>query len=544
MTDRLWWQKGIIYQIYPRSYQDSNGDGIGDLPGIIGRLDYLASLNVDALWLSPVFPSPMHDFGYDVANYTDIHPMFGSLADFDRLLDAAHSRGLKIILDLVPNHTSDEHAWFVESRSSRDNPKRDWYIWRDPAPGSTPDNPLPPNNWLSFFGGPAWTFDKASGQFYLHQFVTQQPELNYRNPAVMQAMLDAMRFWLDRGVDGFRVDVIWLMIKDELLRDEPPNPDWDGVEPFNSIRHIYTGNLPEVHGLIRQMRALLDEYDERMMVGEIYLPNADLVTYYGQNQDECHLPFNFQLIQTPWTASAVGKAVDDYEAAIAGHGWPNWVLGNHDQHRLASRVGRQQARVANMLLLTLRGTPTCYYGDEIGMANVPIPAEFVQDPPAVNQPEIAHIVGRDPQRTPMQWDASPNAGFAPAGAQTWLPVGDDFQIRNVAAQSEDPRSFLSMFRALTHLRRAEPALNVGDYASVKTDHPELFVYRRSAPVGEKTDNFLVVLNLGQERHTLDLSQVASTATIALQTHMVRQGPVDLTTLTVNPNEGLLLRLEN
>ena len=544
MNDRLWWEKGIIYQIYPRSYQDSNGDGIGDLPGIMRRLDYVASLNVEAVWLSPIFPSPMHDFGYDVANYTDIHPMFGSLADFDQLLDAAHSRGLKLILDLVPNHTSDEHAWFVESRSSRDNPKRDWYIWQDPAPGSAPDRPLPPNNWLSFFGGPAWTFDAASGQFYLHQFVTQQPELNYRNPAVMQAMLDAMRFWLDRGVDGFRVDVIWLMMKDELLRDEPPNPNWDGVEPLNSIQHTRTGNLPEVHGLIRQMRALLDQYDQRMMVGEIYLPNADLVKYYGHNQDECHLPFNFQLIQTPWTASAVRKAVDDYEAAIRGHGWANWVLGNHDQHRLATRVGRKQARVANMLLLTLRGTPTCYYGDEIGMADVSIPAAFIQDPAAVNQPEIAHIVGRDPERTPMQWDDSPNAGFTPAGVQSWLPVGDDFETRNVAAQSLDPRSFLSMFQALTSLRRAEPALSIGDYASIESGHPDLFVYRRLAPAGEKTDGFLVVLNLGQDAHTVDLSQVAPTAVIAVQTLMARQGPVDLAALAVNPNEGLLLRLEN
>lgn len=543
MNNRLWWEKGIIYQIYPRSFQDSNGDGIGDLPGILRRLDYLVDLNVDALWLSPIFPSPMHDFGYDVADYTDIHPMFGSMADFDFLLAESHRRGLKLILDLVPNHTSDEHAWFVESRSSRDNPKRNWYIWRDPAPGSTPDNPLPPNNWLSFFGGPAWTFDKASGQFYLHQFVTQQPELNYRNPAVMEAMLDAMRFWLDRGVDGFRVDVIWLMMKDELLRDEPPNPDWDGVAPFNSIQHIRTGNLPEVHGLIRQMRALLDKYDERMMVGEIYLPNADLVNYYGQNQDECHLPFNFQLIQTPWTASAVRKAVDDYETAIQGHGWPNWVLGNHDQRRLASRVGRQQARLANMLLLTLRGTPTCYYGDEIGMANVPIPAEFLQDPQGVNQPEIAHIVGRDPQRTPMQWDASANAGFTSAGVQTWLPVGDDFEHRNVAAQSDDPRSFLSMFQALTRLRRTEPALSVGDYASIETGHADLFVYRRSTPAGEKGTGFLVVLNLGQDSHTIDLSQVATTAVIAVQTLMARSGPVDLTALTVNPNEGLLLQLE-
>jgi len=277
-TKYLWWQKGIIYQIYPRSYQDSNGDGIGDLQGIIQRLDYIKSLNIDAVWLSPIYPSPMHDFGYDVADYTGIHPMFGTMADFDQLLAETHRRGMRLLLDLVPNHTSDEHAWFLESRSSRDNPKRDWYIWRDPAPDGGP-----PNNWLSFFGGPAWTFDEKTGQYYLHQFVKQQPELNYRNLQVLQAMLDVMRFWLDKGVDGFRVDVIWLMLKDDQFRDEPLDPNWDGVRPFGRLQHIYTANLPGVHDIIRQMRAVLDEYTERMMVGEIYLPNKELVKYYGPN---------------------------------------------------------------------------------------------------------------------------------------------------------------------------------------------------------------------------------------------------------------------
>ncbi|MGZ9165881.1 MAG: alpha-amylase family glycosyl hydrolase, partial [Anaerolineales bacterium] len=410
-TDRnyLWWQKGVIYQIYPRSYQDSNGDGIGDLAGIVQRLDYLSNtLGVDAVWLSPIYPSPMHDFGYDVADYCDIHPLFGSLQDFDHLLAEVHQRGMKLILDLVPNHTSDEHPWFIESRSSRDDPKRDWYIWRDPTPDGGP-----PNNWLSHFGGPAWTFDERTGQYYLHQFVKQQPDLNYRNPDVAKAMLDIMRFWLDRGVDGFRVDVIGLIMKDPLFRDEPPNPAWNGVNPFASLQHIYTANLPEVHDLIRQMRAVLDSYDDRMMVGETYLPNEDLVIYYGgPDALECHLPFNFQLITAPWDAAGVRRMVDAYEAVLPPDAWPNWVLGNHDQHRLATRVGPGQAGVANMLLLTLRGTPTCYYGDELGMENVPIPLEKVQDPPAVNQPEIAHIVGRDPERTPMQWDTSPNAGFS------------------------------------------------------------------------------------------------------------------------------------
>jgi alpha-glucosidase len=460
--------------------------------------------------------------------------MFGSMDDFDQLLTEVHRRDLKLILDLVPNHTSDEHPWFLESRSSRDNPKRDWYIWRDPAPGGGP-----PNNWLSFFGGPAWTFDEKTGQYYLRQFVSQQPELNYRNPQVLSAMLDVMRFWLDRGVDGFRVDVIWLLDKDDQFRDEPPNPDWDGIYPFASLQHIHTANRPGVHAIIRQMRAVLDEYDERVMIGEIYLPNEELVKYYGRDRDECHLPANFQLILLDWNAQTVRQAADAYEAALPTDCWPNWVMGNHDQHRVATRIGTAQARVANMLLLTLRGTPTTYYGEEIGMQNVPIPPEFLQDPPAVNQPEIAHIVGRDPERTPMQWDSSPNAGFAAPGITPWLPVADDYAKRNVAQQDQDPTSMLSLYRALTELRRTEPALNVGDYTSIDTDPEEIFAYVRSASGSHR---FLIVLNFGNQPQTLDLSAVATQAEIIIATDMIRQGSVELALLSIAPNEGLVLRV--
>ncbi len=541
MTRYHWWQKGIIYQIYPRSFQDSNGDGVGDLPGIIRRLDYLKSLNIAAIWISPIYPSPMHDFGYDVADYTGIHALFGTMADFDRLLAELHRRDMKLILDLVPNHTSDEHAWFVESRSSRANPKRDWYIWRDPAPGGGP-----PNNWLSVFGGPAWTFDQRTGQYYLHQFVRQQPELNYRHPEVLAAILGVMRYWLDKGVDGFRVDVIHYMMKDAGLRDEPPNPDWDGVTPYAGLRHIYTQNLPEVHHIIKQMRAVLDEYDERLMVGEIYLPLPELVKYYGQNLDECHLPFNFQLIAqgdffqpTPWQAQTVRRVVEEYEAALPPGAWPNWVLGNHDVPRVTTRFGPAQARTAAMLLLTLRGTPTVYYGEEIGLENVPIPPELVQDPPAVNQPEIAHLVGRDPNRTPMQWDGSPNAGFAAPGVAPWLPLAADYAERNVAKQDQEPTSMLNLYRALTALRRAEPALNIGDYASVETGVDDVFAYLRTAPAA---DRFLVVLNFESNEQTLNLSRVASQAEIAVSTTMTRRGEVDLARLALGAYEGVVLRL--
>ncbi len=534
-----WWQTGVIYQIYPRSYQDSNGDGVGDLAGIIQRLDYLSdTLGTDAIWLSPIYPSPMHDFGYDVANYIDIHPLFGRLEDFDRLLNETHRRGMKLILDLVPNHTSDEHPWFVESRSSRVNPKRDWYLWRDPAPDGGP-----PNNWLSHFGGPAWTFDEKTGQYYLHQFVKQQPDLNYRNPDVVTAILDVMRFWLDRGVDGFRVDVIGLMMKDPEFRDEPLNPAWNGVKPFDSLLHIYTANLPEVHDLIRQMRAVLDSYDERMMVGETYLPNDKLMVYYGSaDMLECHLPFNFQLITAPWDAAGVRKMVDDYEAVLPPDAWPNWVLGNHDQHRLATRVGPRQARVANMLLLTLRGTPTCYYGDELGMENVPIPPEKIQDPPAVNQPEIAHLVGRDPERTPMQWDDSPNAGFAVPDVQDlWLPLAPNYTEVNVARQLDEPRSFLNYFRKLLAYRKSTPALLWGGYRSLNPESAEVqkncFVFERN--VGGK--RVVVALNFSSNEQNLKLPELGR-GKIVISTNLDRDDEVNLAEFNLRANEGCIIEL--
>jgi alpha-glucosidase len=544
MTDNadkkyLWWQTGVIYQIYPRSFQDSNGDGIGDLPGITQRLDYLSdTLGIDAVWISPIYPSPMHDFGYDVADYIGIHPLFGTMADFDHLLAETHRRGLKLILDLVPNHTSDEHPWFVESRSRRDNPKRDWYIWRDPAPDGGP-----PNNWLSHFGGPAWTLDERTGQYYLHQFVRQQPELNYRNPEVADAMLDVMRFWLDRGVDGFRVDVIGLMMKDPEFRDEPLDPAWDGVVPYTQFQHIYTSNLDEVHELIRDMRKVLDSYDDRMMVGETYVPNDILMKYYGTpDLLECHLPFNFQLIRARWEATLVRKMVDDYESVLPADAWPNWVLGNHDQHRLASRVGVDQARVANMLLLTLRGTPTCYYGDELGMQDVVIPPEKVQDPPAVNQPEIAHIVGRDPERTPMQWDASPNAGFsAPEVEDLWLPLASNYEEVNVATELSDPASMLNFYRKLVATRKGSAALTLGSYRSIDAGSPgaqaNCFVYERQSG-GQR---LVVALNFSGQEQALTLEGFG-VGTIVLSTEMDREGELNLKSFTLRPNEGCIVAL--
>ena len=505
--DLKWWQSGIIYQIYPRSYQDTNGDGIGDLKGITQRLPYIASLGVQAVWLSPIFKSPMHDFGYDVADYCDIDPLFGTLADFDVLVQEAHRLGLKIMLDYVPNHSSSEHAWFQEALKGKDSPKRDWYVWRDPTPSAEGKGGGLPNNWRSFFGGPAWTLDEKSGQYYLHQFLSTQPDLNWRNPEVRQAMFDVLRFWMKRGVDGFRVDVIWLLAEDERYLDEPLNPNAErdtvgGHLEHGTLLHIYTQDQPETHGYIREMRQAIDEFDDRMMVGEIYLPLDKLLPYSGTPEAPMvHLPFNFHLILLDWKAAQVRQFADEYDAASNQAGaWPNWVLGNHDQHRFKTRVGAGQYRVAQTLLLTLRGTPTVYYGDEIGMQNVHIPLERMVDPAGLQQPD-SPTAGRDPERTPMQWNATPNAGFTGENTETWLPIADDYRAVNVEAQQDDPHSDLNYFRALTKLRQTHPALIGGAYESLDAGDEDVFLFRRT--LGQET--LLVALNFGAKTRAVPLS---------------------------------------
>src|ERR1700675_4282048 len=339
--DKNWWRYGIFYQVYPRSFQDSNADGVGDIAGLIERLPYLLELGIDAVWLSPIFPSPMADFGYDISDYTGVDPLFGTMADFDALISAAHANGLKLILDLVPNHTSDRHPWFIASRSSRDDAKRDWYIWREPAADGGP-----PNNWMSEFGGSAWAYDAATRQYYYHAFLAQHPALNWRNPEVRQAIHDVMRFWLRKGVDGFRVDVIWHLIKDAEFRDNPPNPGFrEGRPPHERILPLHSTDQPEVHDVIAEMRAVIDESDGRVLIGEIYLPLERLVTYYGRDRAEAHLPFNFALLSAPWNARAIERIIHDYEALLPAGAWPNWVLGNHDRPAVASRVGHDQGHV-------------------------------------------------------------------------------------------------------------------------------------------------------------------------------------------------------
>jgi alpha-glucosidase len=525
----LWWQEGIIYQIYPRSFQDSDGDGIGDLQGIIKRLDYLKWLDINALWISPIFPSPMADFGYDISDYRDIHPLFGTMDDFDAMLKEVHDRDMKLILDLVPNHTSDEHPWFQESKSSRNNPKRDWYLWYDAKPDGSA-----PNNWLSVFGGSAWEWDEHTRQYYYHAFHKKQPDLNWRNPEVQQAMLEVMRFWLDKGVDGFRVDVMWHMIKDEQLRDNPPNPHYNPLElPYRQLLPTFSTDQPEVHDIVKMMRQVLDSYEERMMIGEIYLPVSKLVAYYGRDNKGAHLPFNFQLLTLPWDAQQLASAISEYEGALPPGGWPNWVLSNHDKPRIISRVGKSQARVAAMLLLTLRGTPTIYYGDEIGMRDVPIPPEEVQDPQGLNTPDMN--LSRDPARTPMQWEDSNQAGFTEA--TPWLRLPENFRRVNVKAQQDSPYSMLSFHKRLIKLRQEEPALHIGSYTPVHADN-QIIAYTRQAD----DRRFLIVLNLSHRPCYFTPEHQTLKGTIVISTYLEREGITISDTISLSGDEGIIVRL--
>jgi len=527
MNGASWWQTGIIYQIYPLSFQDANADGIGDLRGITRRLPYLVDLGVDAIWLSPIFTSPMADFGYDVADYTDIDRVFGTMADCDALLAAAHACGLKVVLDLVPNHTSDQHRWFVESRSSHHNPKRDWYIWRDPAPDGGP-----PNNWRSDFGGDAWERDAHTGQYYYHAFLKQQPDLNWRNPSVREAMYEIMRFWLRKGVDGFRIDVLWHLLKDDQFRDNPPNPDVQpGDPPHRALLPLHTADLPEMQDLIAEMRGVADEFDARVLIGETYLPIERLVAYYGRDLRGVHLPFNFSLLGANWQARAIARLIDEYEAALPKGGWPNWVLGNHDRPRVASRVGAEQARVAAMLLLTLRGTPTIYYGDEIGMEQAVLPLDEARDPCAVTLPGF----GRDGCRTPMQWSAEDNAGFSMVAP--WLPPLPTFRENNVATLRQDANSIYQLHRRLIALRRAHPALVLGSYRPIVASG-DLLLYLREL----RNERLLVALNLGQEPTVVSFLSGTLAGRLLLSTFGDRadepvRGNVDL-----RGDEGIVVQL--
>ncbi|MFI5014333.1 MAG: alpha-amylase family glycosyl hydrolase [Hyphomicrobiales bacterium] len=527
MDEKPWWQRSVIYQIYPRSFQDSDGDGIGDLRGIMNRADYLVWLGVGAVWFSPFYVSPMADFGYDIADYLNIDPSYGSLADFDDLVEALHGRNLRIILDFVPNHTSDEHPWFKQSRGSRDNPRRDWYIWRDPAPGGGP-----PNNWQSIAGGGAWQFEPATGQYYYHAFLAGQPDLNWRNPSVREAMYEVLRFWLKRGADGFRVDAVGCLAKDPQFRDDPPNPDYrDGDPPFARNKMEFSANRPEVHDIVAEMRRVVDAHPgEHVLIGEVYLRVEQLVPYYGARSDGLQLPANFNLLWTPWKPEALLELIEAYEAALPPGAWPDWVLGNHDQSRIATRLGPAQARIAMLLLLTLRGTPTVYYGDELGLENVAVPPDKARDPFGINMPGLGQ--GRDPERSPMPWDRSANAGFTTG--EPWLPLAADRQDICVAAQRQDRRSMLTLTRELLALRRREPALSQGGWSPVAVEG-DVLAYARSF----RGRRFVVVLNLDAMPKSIRFTEPLS-GRIELTTHARRHRRVTQRGLRLSGNEGVVI----
>ncbi|MGH1481313.1 MAG: alpha-amylase family glycosyl hydrolase [Geminicoccales bacterium] len=528
---RPWWQSAVIYEIYPRSFQDSDGDGIGDLEGVIERSDYLAWLGIDAVWLTPIYPSPMKDFGYDVADYTGIHPLFGDCSDFDRLVAALHAKNIRLILDFVPNHTSDQHPWFQEALSSQESPKRDWYIFRDPSDGG------PPNNWVSIAGGPAWTLDEASGQYYCHRFLKEQPDLNWRNSEVRAAMYEAMRFWLSRGVDGFRLDVFWLLIKDDKFRSDPLSPVYATGEPdFRRILEVYSADQPEIHEIAKEMRAVVAEFsEEKLLIGEIYLPPEKLVTYYGKNNEGLHLPFNFNLMWQAWRPEALLAYIKRYESVLPLDGAPSWVLGNHDQKRIASRVGPAQARVAMLILLTLRGTPTLYYGDELGLENVDIPADQGQDPFGHAHPDQ----GRDPVRSPLPWSAATGGSNADGAGFTkgnpWLPLGADNIERNVEASQADPASLLNLTRQILTLRRQEPALSLGAWSEVAIEG-DVLAYAR----GDDGQHFVILANLDATPKTVRFPDAFS-GRLELSTLGAQAGTAMGRAIDLGADEAMIIR---
>jgi alpha-glucosidase len=524
-----WWEGAVIYQVYPRSFADANGDGIGDLAGIASRLDHLrgadASLGVDAVWLSPIFPSPLADFGYDISAYTAVAPEFGTLDDLDALIRACHDRGLRILFDLVPCHTSTEHPWFTEARASRDSPKRDWFIWSDPSPSGGP-----PSNWQSVFGGSAWEWEEATAQYYLHTFYREQADLNWRNPAVADAIADIMRFWLGRGIDGFRVDAIFAAIKDDLLRDNPPDPRPSvipGLGTTGAQDPLWSMSRPEVHDVVRRLRKVAGEFPGSILVGEAYVPVEELARYLGNgSDDEFHLAFDFELLLSPWRHQDLMLAIERAEALHPRGAWPTYAISNHDQRRHATRWGEERTRAAAFLLLTLRGVAVLYAGEEIGMVDAD--AAILPTPPFDR-------AGRDGARTPMQWDATPGGGFT--SGVPWLPLVDP-ETRNVADQAADRGSLLSLYRRLIAARRSWPALARGTHRSIFGVAPEVLAWVRELE-GERA---LVLLNTGDQPRTCDLRPVPERAGRVVVATSERAGELALAAVELEPLEGIVLRL--
>jgi alpha-glucosidase len=516
-----WWQRAAIYQIFVRSFHDSDGDGEGDLNGIISRIDYLSWLGVDAIWLTPVNTSPLLDSGYDPSDFCAIEPIFGTISDFEVMVAEIHKRGMKIILDFVPNHTSERHPWFIESRSSRTNAKREWFVWRDPSPDGGP-----PNNWLDNVGNSAWTFDDKTGQYYYHRFLPEQPDLNWRNPDVEEAMLASMRFWLDQGVDGFRMDSIANLVEDDLLRDDPMEPE-QSKGPPGWTEHVFTADRQETHDIIGRMRRLMDAYPDKVLFGEIHLPLGRLMDYVERGNPGLHFPINFQLPSSkPWTARTIDAAIDQYLLQLSPGAWPNWIIGSHYLPRVASRVGVAQARIAAMLLLTLRGTVIIYYGDELGLQDADVPEKAIRDP-------YAHrgVAGRDPQRSPMPWDGSEKAGFTTGSP--WLPISDEAATQNAEHLQSDETSVLHLYRRLIEFRHSHRAILSGAQYPLGRQR-EILAYRRCS----ESDEFVVLLNFSDAPMRVDLDHPGL---IRLSTCLDREGPV-ADSVDLRANEGIIIEV--
>lgn len=527
-----WQDVNGIYQIYPRSFNDSNGDGVGDIAGITEKLDYLKggpdSLGIDAVWVSPFYRSPMADFGYDVSDYYSVDPLFGDLEDFKTFLAAAHEREIKVMIDYVPNHTSSEHPWFVASKSSRGNEKRDWYVWRDPAPGGGP-----PNNWLSVFGGSAWEWDEATGQYYLHSFLAKQPDLNWDNPEVRKAMCDVLRFWLELGVDGIRADAVRWISKDPELRDDPPWPDYrPGDDPYHALIHRHSRYGENLFAYLKEIAAVIEEFPDRIILFEDY-PDMHMdateqyEAFYAVNP-EVAAPFNFEGLKKPYGARQYHTFIDRFQRMTDNKLRPFYCFSNHDKPRLVSRLGAAQARLVGLMQMTLPGIPVVYYGDEIGMHDVPIPPEAVRDPFEKQTPGLG--LGRDPERTPMQWSGEENAGFTTG--TPWLPLPDDYKEVNVAIERDDPESMFNMYKALLELRRSS-AIRTGAYESWTESNEKVFGFQRKS----EYETLLVLLNMSDE--TVECKEDVKGAVI-YSTHSSVESEVD-ESITLQPQQGVVIR---
>ncbi|HNK50099.1 MAG TPA: alpha-glucosidase, partial [Nitrospira sp.] len=538
-----WWQSAIVYQIYPWSFQDSNGDGIGDLPGIISRLDYLNgspdSLGVDAIWLSPIYPSPMHDFGYDVSDYCDIDPRFGTLADFDRLVSEAHRRGIRVVMDLVLNHTSSQHPWFIESRSSRTSAKRDWYYWADGKSGRRP-----PNNWAARFGGSAWTHDPHTGQYYLHSFLPEQPDLNWANPAVRDAVFGVVRFWLDRGVDGFRLDAINWLGKDTSWPDNPARLAWRSY--YRQI-HRYDRDQPHTHEALRALRSSLKDREDILLVGETSSDTpGGPAAFYGNGSNELHEVFDFRLLRSDWHPDTFRRLILDSDRAVPQGGWPPVVFSNHDQSRHIDRYGAggeaiRRARAAALLLFTLRGTPFVYYGEELGLHDGRLRRADLHDPYTIRY--WPWKTGRDPARTPMPWDDSPQAGFTTG--RPWLPLSHAWRQTNVAGEQRDPASILSLYKRLIRMKKGSNALTVGAYHPVDGGPPECLFFTRESLVDGQRDALFIAVNFSAHTQKISLpagpSKLGRHGTLMLSTDPLRaEGPWTADHFLLGPDEGIVV----